>query len=299
MDEENNIINVRNIYIILCIILCIILSIMQSYIIDQYSALPTGDYSIKAEGFRAMNFGEGTLSSIFDYSDNINADPYEFIVVLMVDNKFDLNHVNISSYSRTDFVRYRNKILRKYPNEFLELKNGYKSALEGLTYFPIPKSTLKNKKDGKVREWINYVNSWGFLRTYGGERTHEGTDIMADENIRGVYPVLSISDGVVSNKGWLEKGGYRLGITTTDGAYLYYAHMASYAPDLKEGDKVAAGQFLGYMGDTGYSTVEGTTGNFAVHLHFGMYLNETTEEISINPYYILKYLENKILYYSY
>jgi len=75
--------------------------------------------------------------------------------------------------------------------------------------------------------------------------------------------------------------------------------MASYAPDIKEGGSVVAGQFLGYMGDTGYSVVEGTTGKFDVHLHFGIYLNETADEISINPYWILRYLENKTLYYSY
>lgn len=290
--NDKSIYNMRNIYITLCFILCIIISVMQNYIIEEYSTLPAGDYTISGDGFRAMSFGENSIPSIFKYAVDINMDPYELMVVLMIDNKFDLQNVNIGSYSKTELVRYRNKIIRKYPNEFAQMKDSYKSVFSNLSYFPVPQSTTD-------REWVNYVNSWGYARTYGGERTHEGTDIMALENIRGTYPILSISGGIISNMGWLEKGGYRLGITTENGAYLYYAHMASYAQGLKEGDSVSAGQFLGYMGDTGYSVVVGTTGKFDVHLHFGIYLNETTQEISINPYWILKYLENKKLYYSY
>jgi len=48
------------------------------------------------------------------------------------------------------------------------------------------------------------------------------------------------------------------------------------------------------MGDTGYSAVEGTKGNFDVHLHLGIYLYPgTSEEVSVNPYWILKYLEER------
>ena len=48
-------------------------------------------------------------------------------------------------------------------------------------------------------------------------------------------------------------------------------HLDSYA-DIEEGDTIQAGDLLGYMGDTGYSKTEGTTGNFPVHLHVGIYL---------------------------
>ena len=289
--EENGY-NIRNIYIALCLIACILISIMQKYMVEEYSALPVGDYKITGDGFRTMDFGEDGIAEVFEYSDEINMDPYELMVVLMIDNKFDLENVNIQSYSRTELVRFRNKIIRKYPNEFAQFKDSYKSIFSNLSYFPVPKSTAK-------RKWVEYVDSWGSARTYGGERTHEGTDVMALENTRGIYPILSVTSGTVANIGWLEQGGYRIGILAADGAYLYYAHMASYAPGIKQGDSVVAGQFLGYMGDTGYSTVEGTTGKFDVHLHFGIYLNETSDEISINPYWILKYLENKTLYYSY
>lgn len=38
-----------------------------------------------------------------------------------------------------------------------------------------------------------------------------------------------------------------------------------------EGDQVRAGDLLGYMGDSGYGP-EGTTGQFPVHLHVGIYM---------------------------
>lgn len=151
-------------------------------------------------------------------------------------------------------------------------------------YFPIPQS-LDDTEDK-----ISYVDSWMFERNYGGKRGHEGTDIMAEKNTPGYYPVVSMTDGVVTEKGWLEKGGWRIGITAPTGAYFYYAHLDSYA-ELEKGDPVKAGDLLGYMGDSGYGE-EGTTGEFPVHLHLGIYLKKGTEEISINPYPVLQYAEN-------
>lgn len=135
---------------------------------------------------------------------------------------------------------------------------------------------------------FGFDDSWNSARTYGGNRTHEGTDIMPPEQKRNFYKVYSVSDGVISNIGWLPQGGWRIGITAPNGTYFYYAHLSSYA-DIKKGDKVNSGDFIGYMGDTGYSEIEGTTGNFPIHLHFGIYFIVDQEEMSINPYWILRY----------
>jgi murein DD-endopeptidase MepM/ murein hydrolase activator NlpD len=68
---------------------------------------------------------------------------------------------------------------------------------------------------------------------------------------------------------------------------------------MEQGKRVMAGELLGYMGNTGYG-VEGTTGNFDVHLHVGIYIKtQNYSELSINPYWILKYLEDKKLSYTY
>lgn len=129
-------------------------------------------------------------------------------------------------------------------------------------YFPIPESVADQTLT------VSYVDSWMANREYKGKSRHEGTDIMADKNERGLYPVISISDGMITNLGWLEKGGYRIGITSPSGVYYYYAHLESYA-EIKEGDQVQAGEMLGFRGDSGYGE-EGTTGQFPVHLLLGL-----------------------------
>ena len=79
-----------------------------------------------------------------------------------------------------------------------------------------------------------------------------------------------------------------------------YKRQYQYSQEFQEGDTVTAGQLLGYMGDSGYSTVPGTVGNFDVHLHLGIYLKtDHFDELSVNPYWILRYLEKYRLKYSY
>ncbi|MDY5881781.1 MAG: M23 family metallopeptidase, partial [Roseburia sp.] len=116
---------------------------------------------------------------------------------------------------------------------------------------------------------------------------HEGCDIMASVNERGIYPVYSMTDGVIEKIGWLPKGGYRIGVRSPSGGYFYYAHLAEYAKEFAIGEKVEAGGLLGLMGDTGYSEIEGTTGNFDVHLHVGIYVTIEGEEVSVNAYPVL------------
>ncbi len=170
---------------------------------------------------------------------------------------------------------------------------GYvREALEEAECFPV-------RRDNKGKEHWYYEDAYGAGRTYGGNRTHEGIDIMASNDQPGYFVVQSMTDGVIENIGWLELGGYRIGIRGDSGLYYYYAHLDSYAPDLKKGDRVRAGQPLGYMGDTGYGQ-EGTRGKFAVHLHFGIYYNRkektlSQQEESVNPYYLLQYLEHGMI----
>lgn len=186
------------------------------------------------------------------------------------------------------------RLSERYPKE-TEEEAGYLNAVwSDIVYFPVPDSSRSEDKT------VAFENSWMQSRTYGGQRGHEGTDIMASDNRRGVYPVLSVSDGVVEKMGWLPQGGYRIGVRSPHGAYFYYAHLSDYAEGLAEGDEVHAGELLAFMGDTGYSEVEGTTGNFDVHLHFGVYLNNAQgEEFAVNSYAVLQYLSEHRLKYPY
>ncbi|MCI5986787.1 MAG: M23 family metallopeptidase [Faecalimonas umbilicata] len=184
----------------------------------------------------------------------------------------------------------REKRWKRNPS-YESYRNTCRAIWNTVKYFPIPES----EKPG--RKFVSFADSWMEERNYGGKRGHEGTDLMAGENVRGLYPIISITDGTVAKIGWLEKGGNRIGIWTEAGAYFYYAHLDSYA-NLKVGDQVKAGQLLGFMGDTGYGEA-GTKGMFPVHLHLGIYIYPDGTEMSINPYAILKYAEQKKLRYRY
>ncbi len=172
----------------------------------------------------------------------------------------------------------------RYRKGFSKYSKYTEAVLSEITFFPVEKKYLS---------LVSYEDSYGGARTYGGERTHEGCDIMALSSERGTIPIVSMTDGIVKNIGWLKLGGYRIGILSDSGMYYYYAHLDSYAPNIKKNDRVHAGQFIGMMGDTGYSEVEGTTGNFPVHLHLGIYYyDENQSEKSLNPFPFLKRLKS-------
>lgn len=218
------------------------------------------------------------------------------LVVLLRNNIEQMGKYNEYRQMELTDSRYRNKFFSEEMWEVSRwISEDGKALLHNvereIVYFPVPESA----KDPFLT--VSFVDTWQAERNYQGKRGHEGTDIMAGENVRGVYPVVSMTDGTVANMGWLERGGYRIGINSDSGTYYYYAHLDSYA-DLKEGDKVKAGQLLGYMGDSGYGP-EGTRGQFAVHLHVGIYIYRDGEEISLNPYYVLSKLEERKLKYAY
>ena len=169
-----------------------------------------------------------------------------------------------------------------------EYKDPYHTIKKEVSYFPVAESKWDERKT------VSYGDSFMMERTYGGKRGHEGCDIMASYNHRGVYPVVSVCDGTLEKIGWLPQGGWRLGIRSKTGVYYYYAHLSDYMKEYQIGEQIRAGEVIGFMGDTGYSELEGTTGHFDVHLHFGIYLNDKNgKEYAINPYQVLQKLENK------
>jgi murein DD-endopeptidase MepM/ murein hydrolase activator NlpD len=114
----------------------------------------------------------------------------------------------------------------------------------------------------------------------GGSRVHNAIDIMAP---RGT-PVVSASDGRVEKLFYSHGGG---GITayvrSPDGVWLhYYAHLDSYAPGLKEGQRIRRGDPIGTVGISGNANPSGP------HLHYAIYRMSAGERwwqgAPINPY---------------
>ena len=101
----------------------------------------------------------------------------------------------------------------------------------------------------------------------GGERDHKGIDLAAPR----LTPVLAVRDGVVTR---INRAGVSVFIRHDDGWSSWYLHLnndtyltddglgGGVAPGLEEGDRVVAGQVIGWVGDSG--NAEPTP----PHLHF-------------------------------
>lgn len=121
-------------------------------------------------------------------------------------------------------------------------------------------------------------HTFGVARSYGGRRIHEGVDIFAGYGT----PVLACSNGYVELLGWNQFGGWRVGLRDANNVYYYYAHLSSFAKNLRQGQVVQPGQVIGYVGSSGYGP-PGTSGKFPPHLHFGMYRDTGRNEWAYSP----------------
>ncbi len=144
-------------------------------------------------------------------------------------------------------------------------------------------------------EYSDY-DDFGSSRSYGYKRPHLGHDMMGQIGT----PIICVESGYVEALGWNQYGGWRIGIRSFDGKrYYYYAHLRQnfpYALNLEEGSVVTAGDVIGYMGHTGYSTKENTNNIETVHLHWGLQLifdesqKEGNNEIWIDCYALTRFL---------
>ena len=139
-------------------------------------------------------------------------------------------------------------------------------------------------------------DDFGSSRSYGYKRQHLGHDMMGQIGT----PVVAIESGYVEALGWNQYGGWRIGIRSDDTLrYYYYAHLQKdhpYAKGLEVGSRVQAGDVIGFMGRTGYSTRENVNNINTVHLHFGLELvfdesqKECDSEIWVDVYSLVELL---------
>ena len=139
-------------------------------------------------------------------------------------------------------------------------------------------------------------DDFGVSRSYGYKRRHLGHDMMGQVGT----PIIAVESGTVEALGWNQYGGWRIGIRSFDKKrYYYYAHLRKnypYQSCLSEGSVVTAGDVIGYLGRTGYSSTENTNNIDTPHLHFGLQLifdesqKEGDSEIWIDCYELVKFL---------
>lgn len=144
--------------------------------------------------------------------------------------------------------------------------------------------------------YYNDYDDFGASRSYGYARPHLGHDMMGQIGT----PIIAVESGYVEALGWNQYGGWRIGIRSFDKKrYYYYAHLRQnfpYNKQLKEGSVVTAGDVIGYMGHTGYSSRENVNNIKTTHLHWGLQLifdesqKDSNNEIWVDCYQLTRFL---------
>jgi len=137
---------------------------------------------------------------------------------------------------------------------------------------------------------VRFTSGFGDPRD-GGKRSHKGQDMFVPR----WTPILAAVDGTVD---WIstsrpKKGkGYELLLRGDDGNLYFYAHLNNddpgtrdndappryaYARGLKNGDRVLAGDVVGYVGDSGDAEAAGP------HLHFEIHIKKWGNAIDPAP----------------
>lgn len=110
----------------------------------------------------------------------------------------------------------------------------------------------------------------------GVYRAHRGVDYRAAYGTK----VLAVSSGTVVAAGWAGGAGRRVVIKHAGGYESAYFHLSAFGPGITAGAKVAQGQVIGRVGDSGTVT--------ATHLHYelkknGVHVNPVTEHRNMPP----------------
>ncbi|MBP1756340.1 MAG: putative rane protein [Firmicutes bacterium] len=174
---------------------------------------------------------------------------------------------------------YKIEVTDESGGKVWEQRYGLKSFLPIAKYYP-----------------FSHFDDFGVSRSYGFRRKHLGHDMMGQVGT----PIVAVESGYVEALGWNQYGGWRIGIRSFDQKrYYYYAHLRQnfpYRKALEVGSIVQAGDVIGYLGRTGYSSNENANNIRTPHLHFGMQLifdesqKESNNEIWIDCYDIIQFL---------
>ena len=92
-----------------------------------------------------------------------------------------------------------------------------------------------------------FGNTFGAYRGDVAGKWHHGEDLVAPYGT----PLLAVADGTLFSVGWNDVGGWRLWLRDAAGNEFYYAHLSAYSPLAVAGQRVRAGDVLGFVGDSG------------------------------------------------
>jgi peptidoglycan LD-endopeptidase LytH len=118
----------------------------------------------------------------------------------------------------------------------------------------------------------------------GGGRAHEAVDILAPRNT----PIHAVENGTIEKLFTSKAGGLTLYQFDPTGRFCYYyAHLESYARGVHEGQQIARGDVIGYVGTSGNAPPN------TPHLHFAIFElgpdRRWWQGRPIDPYVILRH----------
>ena len=122
-----------------------------------------------------------------------------------------------------------------------------------------------------------FTDTWQAPRS--GGRRHEGVDIIAKTGT----PIYAVTNGTITRQFFDQPGslgGNALRLTAPSGTYFHYAHLSTFAENIKVGSVVRAGELIGYVGNTGNSSTP--------HLHFEYHPGGGA---AVNPFPLVKAID--------
>lgn len=281
----------------------------------EENTLETESESNKKEYIKWVEFNvtKEALQQAYEYDINTH------------DSEYPLHLTELLSYLGAkyggDFARYDPADMSELAEKLTEGKETLEEITKDMKYYPYYREAYGSVLEGLVGEyqvlenekWITKYglkefhpiakgfpysdfDDFGVSRSYGYKRVHLGHDMMGQVGT----PVVAVESGYVTELGWNQYGGWRIGINSFDKKrYYYYAHLRKdfpYAKWLKKGSVVQAGDVIGYMGRTGYSANENVNNIDTYHLHFGLQLifdesqREGTNQIWVDVYPLIRFL---------
>jgi len=196
-----------------------------------------------------------------------------------------------------DYVKNPMKLIDKTMKLFGVDFSGVKGAMGGMMDFGY--KGLKSSLKDLITDWFaeseggDGSSSWlpwkNILQTFGhytgGLMFNGGRHYGIDFGMPTGTPIKALTSGKISQAGWVNGGGGNQVTLDEPGGkwFQWYMHMRNGGVKVKKGQKVNAGDILGYSGNTGNSTTP--------HLHIQRMKGYPSNATAVNPMSWLKSLK--------
>lgn len=261
-------------------------------------------YKISIEEFFLSNPSFTSINNIFYDGQLVRITELDPVINLVVDEyqveDKEIKYSTVEKYDSimtvgSEYVEQKgsNGVMRV--SQKIQKINGQSSVVT-----PISNETIKAPKDKivlvgtKVIPYIGSTGSWRWptnpgytITSHFGYRKYpfgKGRELHAGLDIAGTgygSPIYASNNGTIERiKSEKWNYGNSIIINHNNGYWTLYGHMSRFAKGIKEGQTVARGQVIGYMGHTGAAT--------GTHVHFEIRVGSNRYSSVVNP---LPYLQ--------